>query len=80
MEEKLLKALKSLVSDIESCQSEMYPYWFGPFEETKEDIDLGTEIEWPNLAISCEEAKKLIAEAEKVIIIDHQEAIGAENG
>jgi hypothetical protein len=81
--EKLLKAVKSLVSDIESMQvkpenPDAGLYWFGPFSEAEDacgDQDSDVSIEWPNLAISLDEVKKVIAEIEKVTIIEHQQTI-----
>lgn len=59
--DELLKAVKSLVNDIESMQCVNKDY-FGAFSEY--DIDDNgrgpVDIEWPNLAISLAAVKKLI--------------------
>lgn len=75
MNENLLKALKSLISDIESMQPFKDNTLFGPFSDHQYD-DEGEVIEWPNLAISLEEAKKAVAEHEGVKVIEHQLNIG----
>ena len=76
----ILKALKSLISDIESmqCGDDHRSHWFGPFSEAEDALgesDSDVSIEWPNLSISLEEAKKEIAEHEKVLVIDHQQVL-----
>jgi hypothetical protein len=63
----LLKAVKSLISDIESmsCDAPLrdhdgsQDYWFGPFSEYADHIE-SVSIDWPNLAISLAAVKKLI--------------------
>lgn len=66
--EDLVAKLRSLVNDIKSMttdpdNSEAEPEgWFGPFSTSTEDMDGDVKIEWPNLAISCEEAEKLLKE------------------
>ena len=63
--EALLKALKSLISDIESMRfAGSSEFFFGPFSECEGHWD-GTIIEWPNLAISLEEVKKTLKELNK---------------
>lgn len=59
--EDLIRAVKSLIIDIESMQPHGNPdnYWFGPFSESEETMD-GTIIEWPNLAILLADVKKLL--------------------
>jgi hypothetical protein len=70
--ENLIKALKSLVSDIESMKykphwSEDDGSWFGPFSESEEAGNLGqsVSVEWPNLAISLKDVKKALQEHEE---------------
>lgn len=60
---ELKGVLRSLVNDIRSMQSPApdLPYWFGPFSEFDNNIE-AVDVEWPNLAISCEEAEKLLKE------------------
>ncbi|MEQ1950957.1 hypothetical protein [Mesorhizobium sp. CN2-181] len=71
--ENLIKAVKSLLSDIEgmNCRAPDYAenqsnYWFGRFSEfdnSLESLD-GMAVEWPNLAISADEVKKALDEYE----------------
>lgn len=59
----LIKAVKSLIVDIESMQGNA-PYdsnWFGPFSEIDEVAGI---VEWPNLAIQLELVKRELAKAE----------------
>lgn len=61
MNEELLKAVRSLISDIESMQDDEEPNWFNNFgEHVYRDEDDTMSIEWPNLAISVAEVKKLL--------------------
>lgn len=55
--ESLIKALKSMIVDIEAMQVNATSYDFGPFSEFTNDIE-SVMIEWPNLAISLEDVKK----------------------
>ncbi|ESX17901.1 hypothetical protein X766_16055 [Mesorhizobium sp. LSJC255A00] len=58
-----LDAMKSLIGDIDSMQSETQPNWFGPFGVYEDAGSFGedqVEIEWPNLAISVENLQKAI--------------------
>lgn len=57
--DELIKAVRSLLSDIESMQPHCNNdnYWFGPFSEIDEYNNL---VEWPNLAISAEDVKKAL--------------------
>ncbi|AZO48075.1 hypothetical protein [Mesorhizobium sp. M4B.F.Ca.ET.058.02.1.1] len=79
--DELIKAVKSLISDIESMQ--LVPddrnasewVWFGPFSEW-ETGDGTVEVEWPNLTISLETVKKLLES--KTIdgqVVDKQKAL-----
>ena len=73
----LLKAVRSLLSDVESMQCKPNPLiddlwgdnpgnWFGPFSETRSFTDEdGGDIAWPNLAISLEDVKKALKELEE---------------
>jgi hypothetical protein len=58
-EKKLRAALQSLVSDIDEMRcDDPKDHRFGPF-----NVGFETDtIEWPNLSILAEEAKKLLAE------------------
>lgn len=62
--EALIKAVKSLLSDIEAM--EYRPDWYGTFSEFQEEDDASfitsMTVEWPNLAISAAEVKKILAE------------------
>jgi hypothetical protein len=67
--DSVIKALTSLISDIESMQSKRGPNWYGGFSEYIELEDYSAfegsvSIEWPNLAISVDDAKKALAEYE----------------
>lgn len=59
--ENLIKAVKSLLSDIESMQSDYDTALYGVFSEgyTGEE---GTSIEWPNLGISASKVRNALAE------------------
>jgi hypothetical protein len=65
--DEILKAVKSLISDIESmsCDAPLrdhdgsQDYWFGPFSEYADHIE-SVSIDWPNLAISLAAVKKLL--------------------
>jgi len=67
---KAVTALKSLVSDIRGMTTQPAgdsdsAYWFGPFSEATDAMaepDSDVCVEWPNLAISCEDAEKLLKE------------------
>ncbi|RWB40434.1 MAG: hypothetical protein EOQ44_25155 [Mesorhizobium sp.] len=75
--ELLMAAVRALISDIEAMQPDMRePDWFSSFSEfeTRFDADRGIEvvsIQWPNLAISLAEVKKLLEPK----TIEHQEAL-----
>ncbi len=59
--------LKSLVSDIKAMQScdPIAKYWFVDFSEWTDNPDNEfIAIEWPNLAITCEQAEALLKELE----------------
>jgi len=66
----LVKAMRSLVNEIEDMdafkdEKEMkQQYWFGDFSEWEELHSaggmVGVIIEWPNLAILCEQVRKLL--------------------
>lgn len=76
--DELIKAVKSLISDIESMQTRD-PNWLGPFSEYEDSEDGdGIDIEWPNLAISVEEVKKLLQPKtiEGDLVDHHQKALG----
>lgn len=65
--EELLKAVKSLVSDIEAMQKNYITgeSWFGGFSNGFESSDDGNiMVEWPNLAISLAEVKKTLSETD----------------
>jgi len=63
----LVKATRSLVNEIGVLQERKGngpQYWFGDFSEWEElhsarDM-VGVIIEWPNLAILCEQVRKLL--------------------
>lgn len=61
--EDLIKAVKSLLSDIESMQ--FRPNWFGPFSEFEEEDNerfmTAMTVEWPNLVISADAVKAELA-------------------
>jgi hypothetical protein len=65
---ELIKALKSLISDIESMQSSGThdSNWFGPFSQHEMGLDDLMEVEWPNLAISLEAVKAALENFEKL--------------
>lgn len=62
----LLKAVKSLISDIESMRCmpddgrDDSGYWFGLFSDYVETGPDEMTVEWPNLAISLAAVKKLL--------------------
>jgi hypothetical protein len=61
--DEILKAVRSLISDIESMQSTAEPNWFGMFSEAVDEFSGSLEnvsVEWPNLAISLAALKKLL--------------------
>ncbi len=65
MNEELLKAIKSLLNDIEAMRIEYAgdDCWFGGFSEYNVDEDgweTSAKIEWPNLAISCDKIEELM--------------------
>jgi hypothetical protein len=59
MTNELIKAVKSLITDIESMQLPT-PNWFGHFSEGEEVEYDGFAVEWPNLAISLAAVKALL--------------------
>lgn len=76
--EALLKAITSLLSDVEGMQQrpQTFPEEFGPFSDYDDTgRDDGVTIDWPNLAISKEAVKQAIQDYQKVLVIDHQQAI-----
>lgn len=69
MTDALIKAIKSLINDIEAMRCipddsiEDSGHWFGLFSRHCFDWDDGASIEWPNLAISLEEVKTALEQA-----------------
>lgn len=60
MSPALRKALRSLLVDIASMQRfPTFPEEFGPFSVYEID-EAGATIEWPNLAITAAEVKRLL--------------------
>jgi hypothetical protein len=80
--DEILKAVKSLISDIESMQQDD-PNWFGGFSEFTDGGSLTVmHVEWPNLAISLAALKKLIEPQtiEGELTEHHQKALGHDGG
>ena len=66
--EDLIKAIKSLLSDIEAMQSER-TYLFGSFSEYEKDYeDDNVHVEWPNLAIAAADVKAALAALDGPIV------------
>ena len=61
--EDLIKAVKSLLSDIEAMQDRgrRSDEWFGRFSEFNVTEMDGALVEWPNLAISADAVKVELA-------------------
>ena len=59
LEEELIEAMKSLLIDIESMHDDKKSTWFGPFSECD-----GSNVEWPNLAMSSQALKDVLAKIE----------------
>lgn len=65
----LIKALRSLIIDIEAMGAGNKRNWYGPFSEFEEEDNTrfmtAMTVEWPNLAISLERVKAELAKVAK---------------
>lgn len=57
--DQLKTLLRSIIVDAEAMQNDKELNYFGPFEVWWSDNDNQIYVEWPNLAILIEQAKKL---------------------
>lgn len=73
MNERAINVIRDLIDDIEAMRElprdmreqeiEQDGYWFGGFSQSTSDVWAGeTHVEWPNLAISVDAAKKFLDE------------------
>jgi hypothetical protein len=63
--EKIINALRSLIADIEDMQIKHDTKdWFEGFSVFEYDANATMAIEWPNLAISVDDAKQALHEFE----------------
>jgi hypothetical protein len=72
---EIREALRALLSDIEgmyegeehSTEDGQLEEFFGPFSVSRQanaELDAGTSVSWPNLAISMRNAKNILREAD----------------